>query len=607
MERYSLTTEVLEYNSAVDPTNCDPRTLVVPSQNVLIDRQRKVHSRKGLSRKGIANKSLTPPRNAWTWNNSTGKELPQRFYDDELEVYLGTVDTYAIDAWTRVANSWSTTEIMRARPWWDATESIDLQLMVVGDDNVYEWNGAVAVVSSIASTTITKKGTTTFAQNRFYTNRNKTLTCVRTGTEYTYTGGEGTTTLTGIADTTGLIANDILVQKIVTSADKPAADRTNDTIEVFENQLILGSYDDNEVYISNNDDYDGFAYSSPRIAGEGALVTLDGRSKGFGILGKYLLAFAKDSIFKVEYVEIAVSTTLTEVLSIKKLNSGMDQGSFGPDTIIPIGDAIAYLSNEPALRYIQDPDQLGGTSPRTLSNPIKTDFDAEDFTNAFGAWHKNAIYLSSPVNSRLYILEFVEDADGKLRRYWQPPQIVPVRSISVINGDLYIHSNYVPETYKLFDSYSDISSDDVKLPIHCIAAFAYSNPSRMNQKNFDEYCVEGEISPSTKDLALTLNYGFGGYIQSIERMIDGTDRDILEESLAVSSLGQQSLGQTPIGGASTAPSEAAKFRTILEYPKDDYEGMQAIFSTNEIDRYWGILAHGANVRLSKRKNISIKK
>lgn len=534
-----------------------------------------------------------------------------RFYDDELEVYLGTIDGQVIDAWTRVLASWNTTEIMRADVWWDATENLDLLLMIIGDDNVYEWNGAVAAVLSITGTTVTKKDTTTFAQNRFYTTRNKTLICVRTRTEYTYTGGETTTTLTGIADTTGLVAGDILIQKIVTQSNKPAADRTNDTIFVFENQLCLGSFDDNEIYISQNDDYDDFAYSTPRIAGEGGLLTLDAPSSGIKAAGKILILFSgRSSVFRAEYTEITVSTTLTETLRVKRLDAGVDQGAFSPDTITQISNAIVYLSNEPALRIIENPDNIGGINPKTLSNPIKPDFDAEDFTSAQLTWYKNAIHLSSPVNSRLYILEFVEDADGKVRRFWQPPQILPIRSFSIYNGLLYAGSNSVAETYNLFaeDTYSDINSSDEKIPIQAIAAFSYQSfGKRSNLKDFDEYAVEGEISPQTNDLKLTLNYDYGGFTQSVEKIIDGTDSDILAQTLLAASLGQQSLAQNPLGGNLDAPTDTSKFRVIFEIAKEAFHEIQPIFSTNAEDRFWSIISQGANVKLSRRIATQISK
>lgn len=614
MLKYKLAEETLGYITAVDETNSDRRLLVTGSQNFLVDRNKKVKTRSGFTRLGAGNNAETPVRNAWTWFSSTGTELAQRFYDDELEVYLGTIDGYAINAWTRVLASWSTTEIMRAANWWDTTENIDLQIMVVGNDDMYEWNGAVAVVDSITGTTVTKKGTTTFAQNRFYTTRNKTFIVVRTGTEYTYTGGESTTALTGIADTAGIVANDILIQKIVTQSNKPAADRNNHTIFSFENQICVGSEDDNEVLISQNDDYDDFTYSSPRVAGEGGILTLDAPTKAFGILGKSLVVSAgRGSWFRAEYEQITVSTTLAETLKIKKLNTGVDQGAQNQESTVQLGNALIFLTHEPAVRMVTNPDELEGLDPRTLSNPIKPDFDAETWTNACAIWFKNAYYLSAPTNSKIYILEFVEDADGQLRRFWNPPQIIPVRAFSIIsNTTPYIHghSNGVPETYKLFDGTADyvpnadVDDPDSKIPVECIAAFAYNNyGDRANLKSFDEYFTEFEANPATNDVLLTLNYDFGGETQVIEKTIDGSDEDLVEGFVGFNSLGQQSLGVNPLGGLLNPPDDARKGHVVHEIAKEDFRQIQAIYSVNGIDRYFAVIAHGCNATISPRKNL----
>lgn len=604
---YALITDVLEYNSAIDKTNAKPNILVVPSQNVVINRQRKVESRGGYTRLGAANSASNAIRNAVTWQTSTGVERPMRSYDDELEVYLGTVDGDVIDGWRRVTDGRSTTEILRFATWWDGTEDLDLLLWVEGDDNIYEWNGAVAVVASTGTNTLTKKGTATWSQNRFYNARDRTIINVRTGVEFAYTGGDGTTTLTGVTpDPAGadIVAGDIFIQKIVTNANTPATDRNNHTIFQWENQIAVGSDDDNEVRLSKNTSFTDYAFSSPRTAGEGATFTLDGPSKGAGALGQYLILFAGDGIFRVNYELITVSTTLSEQIRVKKLNTGPRQGSRGADSITHIGNEIVYLSNEPALRSVQDPDQLEGPNVRTLSNPIKPDFDAEDFANAHLLWSKNSLYLSSPVNSRLYILEFIEDADGNVRRFWQPPQILPARALSIIDGDFHIHSNGNPETYKFPDGRSDTATDDSKLPIHSIAAFAYRNFGKRGLlKNFDEYFVEGEVTGNA-DVTLTLNYDFGGHTLSVEKTIDGADEDIIEETLENASLGQQPLGQVPLGGASSAPSDARKFRVYFEIPGEDFVEVQPIFSFNDADFFFSILAHGPNVRLSRRRNIS---
>ena len=198
---------------------------------------------------------------------------------------------------------------------------------------------------------------------------------------------------------------------------------------------------------------------------------------------------------------MTVGTTQAEVFRVRKYYTGIGQSAQNQEVIQQIGDSIIYLSFEPALRQIYSPDSIqGGKEPRTLSNPIKPDFDAEVWTNACSIWYKNAYYLSAPTNGRVYILEFIEDADGKLRRFWQPPQTMFIRPFTTLNNLLYGHSGSSPNSYRLFDpdAYSDELDNEVKLPIKCVAKFAYRTfGDRFNLKNFDEWAVEGEISPAT--------------------------------------------------------------------------------------------------------------
>lgn len=610
-----LIEEVLGYATAPSKVNTDPRFLTAGSKNVLIDRQRKVVTRRGTKRLGAGSVAETPIRTQISWLSSTGRKWILRSYDDELEVYVGTLDGVDVNAWKRVAAGWSTTEILRFASWWKDAESLDVLLFVQGDDNHYEWDGGVVVVDSVTANTITKKGTTTWGQNRFYVNANKTLVNTRNGNEHTYTGGENTTTLTGVNNTTDILPGDVLVQKVITKTDEPASGRNNHNIAVFENQVLFGSEDDNEVYMTANDDDTDTGFSSPRVAGEGGLFTLDGPSRGIGSVGRTLVLFAgEDSAFRVLFKEISVGTTLSEILDVKKLLTGAKQGSFSPDTVLQLSNAIIYLSNEPVLRYFQDPEDIGA-KPQTLSNPIKPDFDSETWTNAHIFWFENAVYLTSPANSRLFILEFVEDADGKLRRYWQPPQTLPVRSLSEQDGKLYAGSNVVAETFELFaaDTYSDYIANgtwgdpDSKVPIPTMMAFAYNAfGKRALLKNFDEYYVEGDIRQNTK-VKFTLYFDFGGRGQVLERTIDGSDNDILKETLINASLGQQPLGQSPLGGRLQEPEDTSVFEVIFEIASEPFTKIQVVFETDQLDAFFSILSHGCNVRLSNQRNISIKK
>ena len=642
------------------------RLFGIGSQNVLIDFQRKVKIRPGFTLLGAGNAALVPILKGWTWLTSTGLELGQRCFNGVLQAYLGTIDGVAINAWTTIAQGFSATQKIRPAAWYDATEGIDIQLMVNGDQNVYEWNGAIAVVQSasnaagaiaavnatptnggsgynvgdivqitggggtgatakvltvsggsgagsisaiqidaggngyrvndiisiigetgsgaviyvssigtqgvtsanvsnggqgysvndvltitgggdnaqitvqsvdangailyftisnegsgynasggsvpctggtgtgctlnitvadsdngvvqqlaitqngsgyttqanlstsggngtglivsvtsdaigavdtfvlvangsgystgtgaattggmgtgftvnittVATGFITKQGTTTWAQNRFYTTRNMNLVNIRTGQVYPYTAGFASLTLVGLGDVSGIQPGDILVQQMITHANivDVTSRITNDTILVYQNQLYLGSFNDPTVYISKNTSFSDFTYSAPRNAGEGGLLTLDGVSAGLGVLSGYPMAFAGfSSIFQVQYVnDTSSGDTSGEDIEVTKLKAGNGMGAISPDCVFAVGNSLAWVSNEPSLRLITASNLIGavGTSKMmSYSNPIKPDFDAEDWTDAEGIWNKNELYLFAPKTSHTYILEFFQ-------------------------------------------------------------------------------------------------------------------------------------------------------------------------------------------------------
>ncbi len=625
---FNLAESTLGYVTSKDESNTDFRLLVSGSKNVQIDQQKKVKSRAGYTRLGAANTALTQVRNAWNWETSTGPKRSMRMYDDELEVYLEDIDGVTVDAWTRVLDSLSTTELIRSciqkggnGGWYDSTEKIDLCLMVIGDANIYEWNGAVTTLASSTTNTLTKNGTASWGASRFYTGRDKVV--IINGTEYTYTGGEGTTTLTGVTpDPSGEAADSVVTQKVVTNSNAPAASRTNHFIHNHENQVIIGSEDDNLTLGSSNTDFTDFTFSSPRAPGEGFLLTLDSPTRGIVSLGGFLLVGAgKSVIFKTVFQQIAVGSSLAETVNIERLDVGVNQGFLNQESIVPVGNTIFYLTNEVTLRTIEDPNNLTGINPKTLSNPIKPDFDGEDWydnsnkPNAFGIWYKNTLYYTAPSSSKVYMLNFVEDADGKLFRFWNPPQVLPVAALALIEIDnveqLYGHSNSVPETFLLFDGTSDGQYDGMpnedKLPIECRAIFAYNNyGKRGDLKVFDEYYVEGEIIPSLTDFEMRLRYDFDGTTQELTKFIDGSDEDILEGQVGINSLGQQSLAVNPLGGLLNPPSNTRRFRVAFEVAREDFYELQTEFYTNDVDKFWAVLSHGSNAEISRRRSITIK-
>jgi uncharacterized protein YbaR (Trm112 family) len=73
------------------------------------------------------------------------------------------------------------------------------------------------------------------------------------------------------------------------------------------------------------------------------------------------------------------------------------------------------------------------------------------------------------------------------------------------------------------------------------------------------------------------------------------------------SLGQNALATQPLGGSLTTPDSTRKFSIIHEIPKEDFTMLQTEYSSNSEDYFWSIISHGANVKMSPRRNTFIKK
>ena len=218
------------YITRQDPTNVDPRAIVAGSQNVLINEREKLQTRGGYTVFGPTNTADNDIESSFDWDTQIGAERTIRSYDDELVILFTKADASVVEV--RIADGWANVDFVFDK-WWDATEALEVLLFVVGDDNIYEWSGGVAEILSSTATTLTKKGTTTWAQEGFYASANKTI--IVNGVEFTYTGGEDTTTLTGLVAAGGLSEGDVATQKIRTRANEPAANGQNDFIRVWEN------------------------------------------------------------------------------------------------------------------------------------------------------------------------------------------------------------------------------------------------------------------------------------------------------------------------------------------------------------------------------------
>lgn len=586
MKKFNVIDEFKGYVSKKDITNIDAKYLVSPSKNTFINDGEKISSRPGYTLFGAANTAATPIEFSDTWNTSTGTEIPLRAYDDELEFYYS-------GSWIRLAASWTAVDFQGAT-WWDNTEKLDRYILVNGNSNLYSWNGAITTIASKTVNTITKSGTTTWGEDRFFTTGNKTV--IINGTEYAYTGGEGTTTLTGVTpDPSGEANGSVVFQKIVTTSNKPSSGFKNDVVGVLNNQLYVGDSTKRQIYISKNTDFTDFAFSSPRVPGEGALLTPDSSPVAFVPLEDEMYASCgKDEWYRIVF---KLSADLTkETVEIKKINTAPQQGALSTNAAARIKNDIVFITNEPTLDYIGRIQNVQEIRSVPLSDPIKNDMDAYDFSSGASVkYYKNQVFIAIPASGVVLIY----DLQGK---FWQPPWYMPISSFSIVDGELLGHSSVVAESYTLFSG-----NNDNENPIESTAYFAYVNGGeRALIKSMNEYYSEGYMSLNTT-LTVLLKYDFGGYSGTISKDISGADSGIFFQTTTDNSLGKEPIGSNPLGSVTDSISNLPKFRVFHEIQKQDYYEFQVVYSSNQTDAQWELLAHGGNMTLSTNGSNDIKR
>lgn len=416
------------------------------------------------------------------------------------------------------------------------------------------------------------------------------------GTEYAYTGGETTDTLTGLVGFPSVTAGDKIWQTVITIPNPSgmSASYKSDYIGIQFNQLILGSASSQIVYGSSTTDYTNFTLTVPRVPAGPFQVTLDNYCTGIiprdnsnFTDASLVIGAGKDSFFK--FVFIMSADNSSEIVRVSKLKTATGAGIISRNGITSIKNAIAYISNEPSFEILGNVENTEGAQNVPISDVIKNDFDTYNFTGVDIKYWKRNVYIALPAEGIFLIYDLQ-------RQLWQPPQEAPIGKWTIINGLLYGHSSVVNETYKMFTG-----TNDNGIFINQVARFAYNNGGRRDRlKNMSEYWTDGYITPNGV-LNMLQYLGFNGSKARKAMTISGSDTNIAIP-LDASPLGDDSLGSNPLGGAtlSSIPSLPGTSASFLRFYQDntmtlvDYTESFVEYSMTTKDGQFAIVAHGAN-------------
>lgn len=428
------------------------------------------------------------------------------------------------------------------------------------------------------------------------------------GTQYAYSGGAGTTTLTGVLpNPSALTATTVVTSPIVTSSDKPADGFASDFCKVVNNRLFVGSYTSRLVYISSSTDFTNFTIPASIIPGSPNLLTLDGTGKGISIRkGVAHVSFGTNGWVSVNFPTYTTGGVLLEQITPQLLPVQALGAAYSHEMIDTVGDNIVYLAQDQQARYLGDTNNAFTTVYPSLSQEIFLELQEEDFTDGSLNCIGDFTYITAPNSGKVYLYQVRQSItpDGQVfaERLWHSPFIWNASRVDEIDGQIVAFSNSNPQVYYVWDTgqYYDDSPSDEAIPYDSILAFAYrTDKNRTALKLFDKIYTEGYLTPGTT-LNLEVNYNWNGASGQLSTVINSSDLSAYLFQTNVGALGDTPLGDVPLGDTIIEGdgSDLVKFKNIKSLSQKDCFEYQLVYSSENVNDQWQILATGTNAVIS---------
>lgn len=597
------------YRNREDITILPPGVLVKGSYNILTNVSGRIGVTKGYTLDGQANSTLNKISSSFDFTKLTVNDTHVRTYDTKIQYRYVNPVTHLV-RWIDLYTTLVAGNAVNFTPYWDKIQLSTVLLFVNQTPNIYRWSAAVTSYASSTANTITKQGTLTWEQTGF----DSTTGSVHiNGVDYAYTGGTDTLTLTGVTPNptgAGIISGDAVAQTVTVRTNASMTDIDtgflNALIGILDNQVFIAALNSSVIYTSKVNDYTNYSFTDPvRVQGEGNLATILDYPTAFVNQDENLLvATGKDIWYQTILTNTtntisdggspaAQVTTIYQTLTYQRLKTTSLQAAQSQACTTKIKNNIAYLSFEPIVNSLGTvADYLNSPQTTDLSYSIVLDMNKYDFTDAAMIYFRQFLYLSVPKEGLIRIYNMTDPK----QQYWEAPVTFPIGRFSIINDQLYGHGYTVPETYKLFDSYTFNGH-----PIPAAAYFSYVQyGTRGYPKTFNLFYVEGYIT-SNCTLNFGINYDIDGCQTSRSYQIVGSDKNLVcIGNMDDPSLGKASLGSRPLSGPLVTPESLyspstglpPKFRAIKQLSKFPFYELQMFFTSLGDSQQWELIAAG---------------
>lgn len=461
-------------------------------------------------------------------------------------------------------------------------------------------SGQIALISSNTSDTLTfasigaLTGTPTFEIRKVKFDATGYLRIA--GTRVAYSGFGSDVTFTGCTGTPAAADNTSVAQAITEISIAPKGN----IFMAADNRLFISGDPANPqlVYFSKYSDASSFSTTIVSIstaANAGVFNLAEGGGK--------VTAMCQDEqakyFFKENIVYYATLTDSLYTLSALKPFDGKSQttGAQNKRCVFVGGNKVFFVSKDNQIYSLQRVEYIDYPQMVPISANIQPTVDILDFSEMSGVVFGQYAYFAckqSPDSSFNDLVLVV----NHLKETWDSPWVnFNVRDWAVYKTDgkesLFYGDSVTSNVWK----FTWTGANDYRYATPAIwTTKAYNFGSPESLKELDGVFVEGYISQGT-ELTVNLLLDNGGFTQTLETTISGTNTDILFSNSVLNTFGETPFGRVVLG--SSADSSGRKpFRVFLNkgIRRTPFFTAQLSFSSDGVNKQWEVLRYGFLVR-----------
>jgi hypothetical protein len=536
------------YREGEDLAKIPVNNLAYPSKNVLVHKG-VIYSRPGIKNDGNAHTTDNKVHSEFVWKDAAGGVRPLRFTGQKVQVKYGglwiTIFSGLQSAVTRV----------RCATWVDSTGSIIKKRLffVDGSDKIYEWNGAIAEVASYSSQNVTISGSSTLEQIGFdpgnVTPQDVQVVHFSGGavaniTEYATDDSmaDGIMHLTSVPSPVP-VAGDLLIASVVEHTSTLAG-FNKDEIYTYKNHVAVANLSSVRVYFSDQETKLDFSVPGTTTALSAFFLNLDGFFTAMISRKNVLWISTEDDWFKI--TKLNEMNAYDQWVEIEKVEQAERTGAL-PFAVANHKGDIIFMAADKTLNRVTTLELVGTDEIKLISDEVEDLFKRLDLETDVRIYYLDRyIWIISPNDSTAVLLDWIAG-------YFQPPQILPLSCISVIDGTAYGHSNVRDETFELMVGHNDLGTK-----IESVIAFGYySHKSDLDLKEYKLFGVSGRTTKSAKATVVHYYEDDGGRAKNTT-VIDGNEIKLFKLPDDIS-FGTHPFGTKPFAGDALPASNMGRF------------------------------------------------